>query len=522
MENIKKNVVLDKKIGREVSQLLIEGDIIVPDTKPDMDRLLKKNANAYIDSREISNDRVSFKGSLDIEILYIAKGEEKEIHSMRASSPINDFINMEGVESDMFASTSCYITNIEYKIVNDRKVSYRGIIDVVAEVTGKEENEIVTDIDGIPEGQMKKSQVTMNSLVIGKNDKFVIKEEILLPSGKPNVRELLESDFSICSKEIKTSEGKVNVSGNLKVLSLYKSDEEEGIIEHMENEIPFSGSLEAEGCDSSMLAEVKTYICKCSSKVLNDDDGEARIIEIEAEIGSELRVLKEESLDILEDSYCINQKTNLNMEYIDYPKFICRNKNQCPVKELVKLDIECPPILQILTTKGNVHIDEARVVDDRVIVEGIIEIDMLYVTNKDDTPLYCFSTVLPFKQGVEAKGAGGDKKLSVNIDSGIEHIGVNMLSDSEVEVRCVVNFDLLVREEKRLGVIYDVDFEPLEEEVLNSIAGMTLYVVQKGDTLWKIAKKYNTSIEDILEVNEIDDPDKINVGQRLLILKRVE
>lgn len=522
METIKKNIILDKKIGREVSQLLIEGDIIVPDTKPDMDRLLKKSANAYIDSREIGDERVSFKGSLDLEVLYIAKNEEKAIHSMKASTPINDFINMEGVEKDMFVSTNCSITNIEYKIVNDRKVNFRCILDVVAEVIGKEENEIVIDIEGLPESQMKKNQVSMNSLVLGKNDKFIIKEEISIPSGKPNINELLESRFSICSKEVKTSDGKVNVSGNLKILSLYKSDEDEGIIEYLENEIPFSGSLEAEGCDSSMLAEVKACVCHCSCQANSDDDGEARILEIEAEIGAELRVLKEESIDILEDSYCINKKTELDMEYMNYPVFLCKNKNQCPIKELVKLDIDCPPILQILSTSGNVHIDETRVIDDKVVIEGIIEIDMLYVTNKDEAPLYCFSTMLPFKQGVEAKGADDKKRLVINITSGIEHIGVNMLSDSEVEVRCVMNFDLLVREEKKLGVIYDIEFTPIAEEILNSIAGMTLYVVQKDDTLWKIAKKYNTSIDDLLEVNEIENPDKINIGQRILILKKVE
>lgn len=522
MEIIKKVIETDKKIGREVNQLLVEGDIIVPDTKPDMDRLLKKSANAYIESREVSNGRVSFKGSLDIDALYIAKGEEKAIHSMSASVPINDFINMEGAEGNMFVSAVCSIANIDYSVINDRKVSFKAVLDVEAEVTGKEENEIAVNIEGISEGQMKKSKVNISSLALGKNDKFTIKEEITIPSGKPNIRELLESRFFVCQKEIKPSEGKVNISGNLKVLSLYKSDEEDGITEYLENEIPFSGSLEAEGCTADMLAEVRTDIFKCSAKAAQDEDGEDRIIEIEAEIGSDIRVLREESLDILEDTYCINQNAELEREYIDYPVFLCRNKNQCPVKEIVRLDGDCPSILQILSTGGRVHIDETRAVEDKIIAEGIIEVDILYAASKDETPLYCYSTVIPFKQTIEAKGVSPDKKLLVDIDSGIEHIGVNMLSDSEVELRCVINFDVLAREEKRLGVIFDIDFVPIDEDTLNSIASMTVYIVQKGDTLWEIAKRYNTTIEDIAEINDIENPDKIYPGQRLLILKRVE
>ncbi len=522
METVKKNIIIDKKIGKEISQLLLEGDIIVPDSKPDMDRLLKKSANAYIDSREVGNERISFKGSLDIDILYMAKGEEKTVHSMKASNPINDFINMEGINNDMFVSTSCDITNIEYKIINDRKVSYRAVIDVMAEVISKEENEVVIDIEDLPESQMKKAQISMNRLIIGKNDRFIVKEEINLASGKPNIRELLESRFSICSKEVKASEGKINLSGNLKVLSLYKSDEDDGFIEYFESEVPFSGSLEAEGCSDGMMAEVKTDILQCFSQVRQDDDGEERIIEIEAEIGTNIKVLKDENIDILEDAYCINKSTDLSREFIEYPLFLCRNKNQCPIKEIVKLDIDCPPILQILSADGKIHIDETKAIDDKIIAEGIIEADILYVTNKDELPIYCYNTVMPFRQAIEAKGINADKKLLLSIDSGIEHIGVNMLSDNEVELRCVINFDLLIREEKKLGIIFDVDFTPLESDVIDSIASMSIYIVQNGDTLWKIAKKYNTSIDDIIMVNDIENPDKIYPGERLLILKRVE
>jgi spore coat assembly protein SafA len=44
-------------------------------------------------------------------------------------------------------------------------------------------------------------------------------------------------------------------------------------------------------------------------------------------------------------------------------------------------------------------------------------------------------------------------------------------------------------------------------------------VVQKGDSLWKIAKKYRTTVDNIAAVNEIEDPDLIYPGQKLLIIK---
>lgn len=46
---------------------------------------------------------------------------------------------------------------------------------------------------------------------------------------------------------------------------------------------------------------------------------------------------------------------------------------------------------------------------------------------------------------------------------------------------------------------------------------MVIHVVNWGDILWKIAKYYNTSVDRIVEVNNLQNPDNLLVGQSLLI-----
>lgn len=521
MDTIKKNIVIDKKIGREVSQLLLEGDIIVPDIKPDMDVLLQKSANAYIDSREIINNRINFKGALDIEVLYIAKSEGKPIHSMSSSMPINDFITMDGIDGNMLVSTVCSITNIDYKIVNDRKVSFRAVLDVTAEVMMKESCDVIVDVEGIPESQVIKYRMKLNRLVAGKNDRFIIKDEALLPSGKPNIRQLLQSRIYICGKEVKAGRDKVNISGELKICTLYKSDEDEGIIEYVENEIPFNGSIEADGAEEGMMAEALIDIQDKFVQVRPDSDGEDRALEVEVALGCRIRVSSEEEIEILEDVYCINQSIEMNSKEIVCPVFLCRNKNQTSIKEILKLDEICPPILQIVTVSGQARLDEVKVVEDKVVAEGIIEADIMYVTESDAMPVYSYSAVIPYRQVIETRGTAPDKSLIVNIDTSVENFSVNMLSDKEVELRCVIDFDVCVQEETACEIINELIFSDMDKELLDKIASMTIYVVQKGDTLWKIAKRYNTSIDELAAINDIENPDKIYPGQRLLILKKI-
>ena len=46
---------------------------------------------------------------------------------------------------------------------------------------------------------------------------------------------------------------------------------------------------------------------------------------------------------------------------------------------------------------------------------------------------------------------------------------------------------------------------------------MIVYTVRPGDSLWSIAKRFNTTVDDLVRMNNISDPDAILPGQRLRI-----
>ena len=46
---------------------------------------------------------------------------------------------------------------------------------------------------------------------------------------------------------------------------------------------------------------------------------------------------------------------------------------------------------------------------------------------------------------------------------------------------------------------------------------LEIYVVRSGDTLWNIARRYGVSAEDLAEVNQLQNPALLSVGQALLI-----
>ena len=59
----------------------------------------------------------------------------------------------------------------------------------------------------------------------------------------------------------------------------------------------------------------------------------------------------------------------------------------------------------------------------------------------------------------------------------------------------------------------------MNDEEMDQVTGGSIlpYAVQSGDTLAKIAKKYNVTMEQLIKWNDIKNPDMITVGQQLKI-----
>jgi LysM repeat protein len=70
--------------------------------------------------------------------------------------------------------------------------------------------------------------------------------------------------------------------------------------------------------------------------------------------------------------------------------------------------------------------------------------------------------------------------------------------------------------EPTLAVVLATETQVLEEPVETQMAELT-YAVEAGDTLGAIAVKFNITVAEILDANEIPNPDALEVGQVLII-----
>ncbi len=313
-------------------------------------------------------------------------------------------------------------------------------------------------------------------------------------------------------------DGKVLVRGNLKLSTLYVGDTDDSILEVVEHEIPFNGYIDGNDITNKMLVQADLQIENKEIQPMADEDGEDRILNTEITIGTALKVTDSQEMELIEDAYYPGKPLSIQRETIRYPNIIGTSKSQFTVKETVVLEDNATPIMQIETVWANASIDDVITFQDKVEIQGVVTFEVLYIGENDASPIALVTQSVPFSQELEVKGS--KENSNVHITSSIENVTSNMLSSNEIEVRATLIIDTIVTEEKEGEIITEIEFDETSDAANRSFASAVIYVVQRDDSLWSIAKQYNTTIEDILLLNDIENPEIIYTGQKLLILKK--
>ena len=504
-----------ERMGQQSTQILLEGDMIVPDSKPDLKEILRCTGTVRLKDKRMGEDRVSFSGELEVCVLYGAKNGERYLYAMQSVLPVEDLIHMEGLGKTAEVMLQAEVEHLDCQIINDRKIGIRAVLAVTAEALQEKQAEILCDVQA--EGlEVLKGTVQLEQPSVELKDRFMVKEEVSLPSMKPEIAELLWEQISVTEQEVRPMDGKAMIRGNVKLELLYT--DMEGNIGSFSEKIPFSGYLEESGIDSRTMLQGMLSIEDAKLTPMPDEDGEVRLVAADVTVGANLQGHTVTEQEILLDAYAPKKTLELEREEITYPITVASGKNQFMLKERVQLERGEQPMLRMEAVWGEVRLEEAAAKADAVEAEGVLLIDMLYDCVEDTEPICMIRRGIPFTQIMELKGvqAGDTPKVSLRL----EDVDFQILSDREGEARATLTMEGAVSREQKAETVTDMIWR--EEEPNGTMAGAVIYMVQPGDSLWTIAKRYHTTIADILAVNEVEDPDVIHPGEKLLIMKMVK
>lgn len=516
MELRKENVQMLRIKSRATSQVTFDVDYNVPDAKPDVGRMIQNKGRVSMDEVRLNEGKAFLKGTLNVDLLYVGE-EEGKVYSLGAKLPFEETLNLEGIASGDKMCLKWEIEDLSLHLIHSRKLNIKSIVTFYALVdeTASIKLPVSLDEENI---SVRKNPMRLMSLCVHKKDTMRVKDEITLASNKPNIAELLWYTIEVRGLDLRPEDNKVKAKGELSVFALYVGDDEENPLQWLEYSLPFNSEVDCTGCGEDLIPNIETSVMHQSLEVKPDADGEERLLVVDVVLELDMQLYQEEEHNVILDIYTpLKECVPVGHKEI-LESLLVRNFSKCRVNDRIEIKENQGKVLQICHSQGKVKIDNTKIVENGIQAEGIVHMKILYIVGNDDMPFYSMEAMIPFTHVVEARDISPE--CNYYLQAELEQLSTNMADSNEIEVKAVVSLNTLVICCQEEMIIDKVEEQPLDMKKIQSMPGILVYMVKPKDTLWDIAKRFYTTVEEIRTLNELPD-EEIRCGQPLLLVKKV-
>ena len=500
----KKNIHMNKIVKSETVIFFVSREERIMDADNEIENIINQKEIVTTDGVVTRENQITVNGTINYNILYYPKnsemvcGEEKEIN-------FEENIKLMGINSEDNANVTMEVLSSSIKPVDGKNYIYKIQLKAYIIVEKIEDLDIATAIN-----------IDSLAIIADKTDTFRVSEQIAVPHGKPPIGTIVWSDIRIKNQNIKTMEGSIIINGQLSIFIIYIPEMENMPEQWLEQTIDFNGQLEMSEATEDVVSYIELWLNNVNVQPEINQDNEMRNLSVSALLKLNVKLYKETSIKVIEDVYKPGANLVPIMESKTYQKLLVKNASR--TKEVVKMKIDKTKgqLLQICNSQAEIKIENILVRDNSLKAIGKIKTCIIYISSDDRHPICCQCRESNFEHGIDAEGIEGNDEYFLNWK--VEQVNANMLNADEVEIKAVIALEAIVFKKVEQNFVTEINQEPVDMEALNSAPVLKGYIVQKGDTLWKLAKENYTTIEKIMTVNNLEN-ETIKKGDRLLIIK---
>ena len=209
----KQKLIVNKNIVKGANTTWIEQDILVPDTKPDVMKIIRIDSKVYIGTKEVSDGSIKVSGQITYYIIYLAM--DGNIRGINMTYPYVKVIEDKNAKKDMKLRMNAMVRNVIYSLPNERKISVKTEVVFKYKLSEIGEIEILNRINDCEGLECKMSKDSFFNVLEYKMEMIEANEDVMIPEAMPGVNEILRVSNEIVNTEYKISYNKILVKGDV-------------------------------------------------------------------------------------------------------------------------------------------------------------------------------------------------------------------------------------------------------------------------------------------------------------------
>ena len=500
------NLCINKLVCEKKELVFVEEDMIVPDSKPDILNTINLNGNVCIYKKEVMEDKVKIDGDINTYIMYLPDSKEDNLRGLTANLSFSQAIAVPGCREGMRAITCVTIKDMECKVLNGRKINIKVGLEVNIKLYSNEDVAIINQINNVENIQTLDKNFTINSLV-GSGDTKIYAKETFNIDSQDELAEILKTDINLVESDTKISYNKVLTKSEVDIKIMYLT--EDNRINTVTGRIPAVGFVDMPDVSEDDNCNVNYEI---KNMQIRPNSVEEHSIYVEVELEVTCMAFQKKEINIIQDLYSPTMELGFNQRKITTltdrtsksKEFTVTSKANIPeIKEGNLLDVEVRPL-----------INNEKITTSKITYEGELVLNFIFM--QESNSVNSKISKIPFEFAVE--NPISNDQINVDTKVMINNQKFDVKSNGEIECNIDMEFDMSLNRNTSISIIDNIEIQENRDANME-YDSLILYIIQPGDTLWKIAKRFRTTVDEIVRMNGIENPDVIYSGNKLYIPK---
>lgn len=502
--NMKLNLNKSKIIEKD--ERWIEQDIIVPDNMPDAIKIINITSTPYINDIEVNNGRIKIVGKMNYCVIYRANDEEMSIRGLNVSHPYTTSLEKSNIKNKDDIIINSSLKNIIFSLPNERKIAIKNEVSFNINIIENVNVDIIKDFPKDQDIEYNKCKNCFNNVKERKKSIISSSEDVMLLKDAVSIYEILKVKCKIKDTEFKESYNKIMLKGVLEICILYLGENKNICTEKVD--VPFSSMVELSNISDKSHFNID--YCMRDLNVRINPDIDQKTLNVDYKIENNITLYEKEEVEYINDFYSKTRDLKYDIKDVDI------SASEYNVEKEINITESISDIIPDNSRIVEYSLDTSGVIptlEDNIIkINGVAKLNII-TQNKDTNELESKTIDIMVDQNFPIE----DNWKNSNIHIKIEDIKLNVVQNgNSVDIKITIYAKINVENILSMSSIENIEDLPIN---LKDISSINIYIVKPGDSIWKIAKKYKTSMENIIKINKLEDPHMIDIGQKILIIR---
>ena len=479
-----------QKVAEHSAECNVETQINLPDYCSDIKRVLKCNIIPCVSSINLSSGKAEVKGSATVRVVYV--GEKDKTDCCEVTESFNCSYNTDCEKDNCVVNVIPELNYVNCRATGQRKLNVSANIGLKFTVSTEENLEILTEAEG--EGvQCKSSKVVTDNLICCARKVFEMSETAVLSDDKAGISKVLWSDSYAVIDSKKAVSGKLLIKGELYTKLIYCT--EDGSVEYFEHTMPISQILDVSGINEECTVNVCADVIQCVLGVKSDSSGENRLIETAVKVSCFVKGTKRETYSVIDECYCTEYDVDTASRSDEFSRLVHSADRQITFKKSVDMPSRVKKVYCVWPGDIKSSMDGSG---NKAGGKADVTLGIVYADEKNNLSYYEKSVELDFEETLTENY----EKLFCFHNLYVRDIKFSCEQKESINLTLQTGFTAQIyskTEKKHLTKIEILSDSPKK----TNDAAVVIYFALKNESVWDIARSYNTTIDAIMQENEI-------------------